>query len=290
MATEYAGSGDLIRSVELLWGVERVKRGPRPQLTVDQIAREAIALADEEGFEGLSMRRMAERLGVGAMSLYRYVPSKAELLDLMVDRVNCETDRAPSRRGWRARLEHIAWENRRLYERHPWLLQVFASRLMGPCVFEKYDYELRALDGIGLSDVEMDLVLTLVVGYVRGAVHNVVEARRLRERTGMDEVEWWNTVSPALERIVDAERFPVAGRVGETSAIYYMGQYEPERGEPTVALDELQFDFGLQRVLDGVESLIKSKSGSVTQRSRRTPAKRKVRRPSAAARSGPRTS
>ncbi|MGH3040249.1 MAG: TetR/AcrR family transcriptional regulator [Gaiellaceae bacterium] len=97
----------------------------------------------------LTMRRVADRLGVGAMSLYRYVPFKAELVDLMVDRVSGQTDRRPVSGGWRARLERIAWENRRLYERHPWLLQVFPGRPpLGPGVLEKYERELSPLEGV----------------------------------------------------------------------------------------------------------------------------------------------
>lgn len=119
-----------MRSIELLWGTRGPRtRGPKPGLTVEGIVAAAIELADADGLESLSMRRVAERLGVGTMSLYRYVPGKAELLDVMVDRVNTETERPGDvAGGWRGRLEQIARENRRLFERHPWLLQVFPGR------------------------------------------------------------------------------------------------------------------------------------------------------------------
>jgi AcrR family transcriptional regulator len=248
VSTEYAGRGDLVRNLKLLWGIrEAPRRGPRPQLTVEQIAEAAIGLADRDGLEGLSMRRVAEVLGVGTMSLYRYVPSKAELLDLMVDRVSGQTDRAPVSGGWRARLEHIAWENRRLYERHPWLLQVFPGRPpVGPGVVEKYDHELDALEGIGLGDVAMDLVLTLVLGYVRGAALSLVETQQVVDRTGLTDHEWWATMAPTLEQVFDAERFPLATRVGQAATAEYGSAYDPE----------LAFTFGLERVLDGVEALV----------------------------------
>src|SRR5689334_7917098 len=90
MGTQYSGSGDPQRTIELLWGVERPRRGPKPRFTVAQIARAAIDLADRDGLPGLSLRRVADELGITAMSLYGYVPSKAELLDLMVDQVRAE--------------------------------------------------------------------------------------------------------------------------------------------------------------------------------------------------------
>ncbi|MEW1613930.1 MULTISPECIES: TetR/AcrR family transcriptional regulator C-terminal domain-containing protein [unclassified Streptomyces] len=82
------GSGDLARSLELLWGAgERPSRGPKPGLTLDRIVTSAVAVADAEGLPAVSMRRLSTELGTGTMSLYRYVPGKAELLDLMLDRV-----------------------------------------------------------------------------------------------------------------------------------------------------------------------------------------------------------
>src|SRR3712207_7563173 len=91
MPFEYLGRGDPKRTIELLCGIrERGARGPKPGLTVDRIVTAAIEIADAEGLEGLSLRRVAERLSVGTMSLYRYVPGTAELLDVMIDRIRSE--------------------------------------------------------------------------------------------------------------------------------------------------------------------------------------------------------
>src|SRR5882757_5683358 len=102
MATEYTGAGDVTRSMELLWGTqERPSRGPKPSLTLDRIVEAAIELADAEGVTALSMRHVATKLKVGTMSLYRYVPSKAELLDVMVERVVGEDlDQPVPADGW----------------------------------------------------------------------------------------------------------------------------------------------------------------------------------------------
>jgi hypothetical protein len=92
--TEYSGRGDPTRTIELLWNIrDRGSRGPKHSLTVDGIVAAAIEVADAEGLPGHSMRRVTERLGVGTMSLYRYVPGKAGLLNVMIDRMSGETER-----------------------------------------------------------------------------------------------------------------------------------------------------------------------------------------------------
>lgn len=239
------------RSIELLWGSRPPgARGPKPGLTIEEIAGAAIELADAAGLERLSMRRVAERLGAGTMSLYRYVAGKAELLDLMVDRVCGAEAAAPPRRGdWRARLEHVARENLRLYERHPWLAQVFPGRPpLGPGVIGKYDHELSAIEGIGLTDVEMDSVVTLVVDYVRAAALSAAERRSVSQT---DE-EWWNEAGPALARVYEPGRFPLATRVGNAAAEDYQAAHDPVQA----------FEFGLERLLDGIEALVAGRQSS----------------------------
>ncbi|MFG1949124.1 TetR/AcrR family transcriptional regulator [Nonomuraea sp. NPDC048826] len=254
MTVEYTGRGDPARSLALLWRTsERVSRKGKPDLSVDRIVRAAIEVADAEGLAGLSMRRVAERLGVGTMSLYTYVPGKPELLDVMLDTVYAETARpeeVPG--GWRARLEQIARENWALYLRHPWLLQVATSRpVLGPNVTAKYDYELRAVEGIGLTDVEMDSVITLITGFVHGTARGAVEAAQAESQTGMSDEQWWAAHAPFFSRIADPARFPTAARVGQATGEALGGAYSAEHA----------FAFGLGRVLDGIQALIDARTG-----------------------------
>jgi AcrR family transcriptional regulator len=240
---------DPIRSLELLWGIRTPPtRGPKPGLTIDVIVNTAIAIADVDGLAGLSMRHVAERLDVGTMSLYRYIPAKAELLDLMFDRVSNETARPDHvAGGWRGRLDQIARENLALYERHPWLLDMAVLRPpLGPGVIAKYDFELRAIDGIGLSDVEMDSVLSLLLGYVQNAAALRAAWMRVPEDTGQTDDEWWLSIAPTLERVLDVERYAVAVRVGTAATDQYRGLHDPGQA----------FEFGLERVLDGIAVLI----------------------------------
>jgi AcrR family transcriptional regulator len=234
--------------MELLWGLaERPRRGPKPKLTVERIVEVAVALADAEGVPALSMRRVADQLGVTAMSLYTYVPSKAELIDVMLDTVYGEPARPEHvDGGWRARLELIARETWALHLRHPWVLQVAQSRpLLGPNALASYEYALAAVDGVGLSELEMEFVVTLVNDYVQGAARAAVLTAQAEQRTGMTDEQWWAVYEPLLVQVFDADRYPVAARVGPVTGA------ELGAGDPSRA-----FEFGLQRVLDGIARLL----------------------------------
>lgn len=243
--TEFTGGGDPARSIALLWGVAKAnRRGPKPGLDVERVVRAAVGLADAEGLGALSMRRVAEQLGVGTMSLYTYVPAKAELIDLMLDRVIAEVVGGDDHAGdWRERLGRTARDSWALYRRHPWMLQVATARPpLGPNVMAKYEQELLAVEGIGLTDLEMDSVVTLVNGYVQGAARGAVEAAQVSQRTGMSDAQWWAASAPVLEQVIDGSRYPLAGRVGTAAGEAYGAASDPERA----------FAFGLERILDGI--------------------------------------
>jgi AcrR family transcriptional regulator len=250
--TELSGRGDPARTMALLWRThEPPARGPKPGLNVDRIVRAAIEIADAEGLAALSMRRVADRLGVGTMSLYTYVPGKAELIDLMLDMIYGETARPPRvDGGWRGALEQVARENWALCHRHPWMLYVSIGRpLAGPHETAKYDHELRAVDGVGLSDVEMDAALRLVLGHVHAAARSSIEKAGVEHASGMTDAQWWRKHAPLLEKVVDAGRYPIAARVGEAVGVEFDAAFSPEYA----------FEFGLQRILDGIEALIQTR-------------------------------
>jgi AcrR family transcriptional regulator len=245
MTADFTGGGDRRRSFELLWGVaEPGRRGPKPRLSVDELVSAAVGLADAEGLAAVSMRRLAESLGVSPMSLYTYVPSKAELLDLMLDRVWGEMQPPPGDGAdWRAKLQFIARERWSLSQRHRWLLQVATHRPpLGPNVLASIEASFQALDGLGLTGVEMDQLLHLVTDYVRGAVLQAIEIRDVEERTGMTDEQWWRTNEPLLLGFVDTKDYPTCDRIsGELEAAY-------SNGVDPAAI----FEFGLQRLLDGI--------------------------------------
>jgi AcrR family transcriptional regulator len=258
MVTEYSGRGDPARSLELLWGTQRSpSRGPRPGLSVERIVRAAIELADESGLAALTMRRVAERLGVGTMSLYTYVPGKPELLDVMLDTVLGELAAPDADGSWRDRLEHCAREHWKLYHRHPWVLQVSGARsLLGPNETAVFDTELQAVSGVGLDAREMILVVSLVTGYVRGAAQVAVEAAQAAQHTGVTDEQWWAAREPIFDRYFDASRYPTLTSLAEA------GAFQQPEGELDYNLQNAvdSFEFGLQRVLDGVEAFIEARA------------------------------
>jgi AcrR family transcriptional regulator len=248
MPTEYSGSGDPQRTIDLLWGVHRRRRGPKPSLSGEQVVTTAIQIADRDGLGGLSMRRLADELGITAMSLYGYVPSKAELLDVMADRCYAEiTPRDSQAKPWRAMLAALAEHNWALLLSHPWLLQVASSRpLLGPGMTAFYDAELAAVDGLGLTDIDMDLIVSLLDDYVRGAARGAVEAAQAQAHTGVSDQQWWRTYGPLLAVVLDPARYPTAIRVGAAAGAEYGAAHDPARS----------FTFGLQRIIDGIEAFI----------------------------------
>jgi AcrR family transcriptional regulator len=244
--TEYSGGGDPTLSMQLLWGTrEPPTRGPKPGLELGAIVAAATTLADAQGLGELSMRKVAQELGVGTMSLYRYVPGKAELLDLMLDAAYGEmlqaegpaatptsdsatptsdsvtsasdsVDPASDSAGsgdpaWRTALTRVVQRYRAMYLRHPWILQFAISRPpLGPNVMEAYDRDLRALEGSGLTDLEMDAVISLVAGFVQSTARGAVDVMLAEQRTGLTDRQWWQAHAPLLEKVFDPERYPRA--------------------------------------------------------------------------------
>lgn len=251
VTTESTGSGDPAKTIALLWRVRRPpKRGPRHSLTSDQIVAAAIAIADADGdLAALSMRRVAESLGVGTMSLYTYVANRSELIEAMLDAAYGEAvaELADPPGDWRAGLRRIAAVDWAMYLRHPWMLQVFTGRPpLGPNAIAKYDRELRVLDGIGLGDVEMDSALTLVHTHVEGVARRKVEAARAGRRTGVTDGQWWEAAAPALAEVYEPGRFPVADRVGQAAGQAHQAAYDVEH----------EYAFGLDRLIAGIAALI----------------------------------
>ena len=253
MATEFTGTGDPARSMALLWRTPAdvgSRPGPRSSLDVDRIVAAAVRLADAEGLAAVSMRRVAAEVGVPAMTLYGHVPGKGELVDLMLDSVLGELyegEQSPTSGSWRVRVEAVARANRHFFVQHPWALHVATGRPPpGPNLMRKYELELRAVDGLGLSEVQMDLLVTLINGFVRGTVSGVHEKAAAERATGTTEEQWWAATAPYVAQVFDPVRFPTAARVGPVAGEELQAAVDPGRS----------FEFGLERLLDGIGVLI----------------------------------
>lgn len=242
-----SGSGDIARTLDLLWDTgPRPSRGPKPGLTLDRIVETAVGIADREGLDAVSMRRIATELGTGTMSLYRYVPGKAELLDLMLDRVQRPSDE-PAGLGevdWRTALEALGRSMLDLYRRHPWLLEVNQARpILGPNALENMENTLARIRPMGLTDPELVSVIILIDGYVVGAARTRIFEEEAERRTGMTDTEFWEAQRPALEKAMHSGRYPVLASLSEDA-------FSP-------GFDH--FEFGLQRILDGLETCVEAR-------------------------------
>jgi AcrR family transcriptional regulator len=258
MADEISGKGDPLKSLSLLWGrAAPGKRGPKAKVALADLVKAAIAIADREGIDAVSTRRVAEAVGISTMSFYTHIPDKSVLIDLMLDAVATGPEGvglpAFDPGQWRNNLTLVATSYRDFYLRHPWALQVATHRpVLGPNTLRAYEIILSAVDGLGLDEVEMDMTVTLITSYVYGAVRDVARAAQVKQQTGMSDDQWWHTVAPFLETI-DFSPYPVASRVGPVVGELY-GLGDPERA----------FRFGLERLLDGLEALIARKAGMPT--------------------------
>lgn len=243
-----AKNKDEARTLSLLWGAQ--ERGGRSGLTVEAIVRAAVGVADQEGLGAVSMRRLADVLEVGTMSLYTHVPGKAELTDLMIDTVYGElyenVDEAQAAGSYRAGIRLVAERNRALYARHPWLLDVPLTRpVLGPHACLKHEAELRVLDAVGLSDLEIDSIHAMLMMHVQGTSRAAVSEQRAQQTSGMTEMEWWANTLPLLERVIKGQ-FPVASRVGQAAS---------EAMQPASTHEHL-YEFGLEMLCETVTTLV----------------------------------
>ena len=240
---------DLPASIQAAWGLrERPAKGPRPALSLERIVGAAVDLADAEGIGAVSMGRVAKELGSSAMSLYRYVAAKDELLALMVDAALVLPDRSPAPdEDWRAGIERWAWIYHDALRRHPWVLRVPVN---GPPVMPNQirwlEDGLAALADTGLREPEKLSVILLVSGFVRNEATLAADIAEAVAASGAQVMPGWSDV---LRRVTDAERFPALHRAMASEA--FEQDDDPD--------DE--FVFGLERVLDGVAALVARRRG-----------------------------
>lgn len=187
------------------------------------------------------MRRVAQALGVATMTLYTYVPGKAELIDLLLDAAYLQMRRQDTAdQLWRQRLTAVANENRALYAAHPWAAEISTLRPpLGPGLMAKYEHELTALEGLGLTDMEMDDTLTHLLSFVQANARDVDNAARRGAARQRDE----------RRAVVGVQRGPARPRPGRAR----LPPRDPCRhrsgSAPSSANDpDHAYCFGLQRL------------------------------------------
>jgi AcrR family transcriptional regulator len=223
----------------LVW--ERPEPPDRPApapLSRDRIVHAALELADADGLDAVSLRKVAAALDVGPMRLYGYLDTKEELLDLMVDAVYAEI--RPAGDDWRAALRSLADAIRRAVHRHEWLADLIGGRpQFGPNTLASSEAVLAAMSGIDLDTVVP--AVSAVNAYVIGAVRREITELRAERTSGMDKRQFQVAYGPYLERMFATGEYPAL------AALVHDG--------PHLDADET-FHAGLDFVLDGIAARI----------------------------------
>jgi AcrR family transcriptional regulator len=241
--------------IDLLWGRrERGKRGPRPGLSADAIVEAAVRVADTEGLEAISMARVAAELGFTTMSLYRYVASKDELLQLMfnasalgAESLVLEGD------DWRSRLRSWAVIQRDMLDRHPWITQMpMPAPPLAPNSLHFVERALEAMDGSGLADSEKLRSIGLLSSYTLSEARFANDAARAAAAAAKAAADSGSDEAPAppltyeamLRALVDERTFPHLYRIA----------WSASPADPWSEREE--FLAGVDLILDGVQALI----------------------------------
>jgi AcrR family transcriptional regulator len=218
---------------------ERSARGPAPEHSRAEIAAAGITLADARGLSAVTMRSAAAAIGTAPASLYRYLATRDELVELMDDQVYGElSDHEPGSGDPVADLLRLARQSRAVYHRHPWLLDVPATgNLPGPNAVAFIELALAALDGVDLTGPEK----LVTVGLFSGVVRLFAQTEISQRQAGQDAIQWQNTLAGYLLQISAGGQHPhLAAALADP----------PADGDPIS--DEPLFDRAMTRILTGL--------------------------------------
>jgi AcrR family transcriptional regulator len=239
----------------------RERGAPPPRrarsLSRGEIVRAAVTVADADGPEAISMRRIARELDAGAMSLYWHISSKEELLDLMVDAVQGEMQPPEPSGDWRADLEVIARIQRATLHRHRWVMDFMGGRPpMGPNSLRTAERGLAALDPLSLGNEVAIRFLMAVTTYVMGAVlRELQEERAEHDRTsgldGLTEDEVEQKIGEYVGWLRTSGEYP-----------HLIGMFEARIDPDAHETRDARFEFGLACLLDGIAARIPGQPGS----------------------------
>ena len=218
---------------------ERSARGPAPEHSRAEIASAGVTLADTSGLGAVTMRSAAAAIGTAPASLYRYVATRDELVELMADQVYGEFSyHEPGSGHPVADLLRLAQQGRAIYHRHPWLLDVPATgNLPGPNAVAFMEHALAALAGADLTGpAKLE-----TIGLFSGAVRLFAQTETNQRRAGQDTTQWQGSLACYLLQIAAAGQHPhLAAALAD----------QPAGGDPTQ--QEPLFDRAMTRILTGL--------------------------------------
>lgn len=202
-------------------------------LTHDHIVATAVGLADTNGIEELSMRRLASALDCGVMSLYHYITDKEALIEALVDHVASEVVPPPPAAGWRSAARHIAKSTLEAQLRHPWAIPIWSTTWPGPHRFGLVEQLLEALADAELPADVADLGFHALTNHIQGFAQQKVSFGQLDSRA--------DATRDRLEALLAQDEFP---RVAAHAEFHQSGRATHD-----------EFGFTLDLILDGLERL-----------------------------------
>jgi AcrR family transcriptional regulator len=221
---------------------ERGTRGPKSTHSRQDLAVAAVRIADAEGLEAVTMRRIAAELDTGTASLYRYVVAKDDVLELMGDEVIGELRGTTLSGHWRADLETIAHLLRATALRHPWLPSLISTRTnQGPNSLWWLELSLSVFDGMDLAADEMLAALGTLTAFVVGHVFSELGDQEAVRRSGLTHEQWMEQQGEYGPTIMNSGRYPRFTRVMIEARLPHAADRQ-----------DRVFAAGLVRVLDGL--------------------------------------
>jgi AcrR family transcriptional regulator len=225
--------------MESIWlRPERAARGPVPEHSRAEIAQAAMTLADQGGLAAVTMRSVAAAIGTGPASLYRYVSTRDEILELMADEAAGEYRFGPPpAEPAEAGLLALARQARRIFRRHPWLLDLpSVGGLPGPNAIAFTEQVLAVLDRTGLtSRARLE-----TVGIFTGLVRLLARTEADQQRAGQQLADWQGALAGYLVTAVSGGRYP------------HLAAALAGQGADQVSADDDLFDRALTRILPGL--------------------------------------
>ncbi|KKO54128.1 TetR/AcrR family transcriptional regulator [Paenibacillus sp. DMB20] len=246
--------------VAISWGlVKEPQRGPKRELSITQIVEAAVAIADRDGLPAVSMARVAASLGYTPMSLYRYIPSKDDLLILMQESVGHITIPPEGEESdWREGLRGFVRASIQVYVEHPWFGDIpISGAPITPNNLRMVDWALRSMRGLDLNEFEKMSIVLLLASYARSTGMMMRDLDRFVKAGASPEAFNGLEYGSALKQLVSPERFPDLHPLIMSGA--YVGETENEHGNESPIADDL--DFGTERILDGIEHYLETKKG-----------------------------
>lgn len=226
----------------LLWRRTRPAKkaaGRPPRLTVDAVVAAAIRIADANGLEAASMARVAADLGVATMTLYTYVPSRADLVALMVDDVLLARRLTAAGESWRERVALFAARTRGMYLAHPWLTEVSLVRPpLGPGTMAEREFLIATMSLAGVPTAAINRAALAVTAYIYAFAREAGEDARLSRSSGQSTESWWHERGDFWENWFDVEAHPAM------TALWNAGGFDDE--------GQTAFEYGLALILEGI--------------------------------------